>query len=289
MLRLEHLIKNYGAFTLDCSMEIKPGRVTGLVGQNGAGKSTTFKAVLGLISPDNGTIHILGKDLRQFGARDKQSLGVVLSDSGFSGYLTIRDIIPILASLYPDFSKTDFQANLQRFCLPLDKKIKEFSTGMKAKLKVLTAISHNARMLILDEPTTGLDVVARDELLEMLREYMEQDDNRSILISSHISGDLETLCDDIYMIHEGKIILHEDTDVLLDHYALLKADSSQFIHMDKQYILRFREESFGYSCLTDQKQYYVENFPGLVIEKGTIDNVITMMIRGEKAAKTAQK
>ena len=160
---------------------------------------------------------------------------------------------------------------------------------MKAKLKVLTAISHNARMLILDEPTTGLDVVARDELLEMLREYMEQDDNRSILISSHISGDLETLCDDIYMIHEGKIILHEDTDVLLDHYALLKADSSQFIHMDKQYILRFREESFGYSCLTDQKQYYVENFPGLVIEKGTIDNVITMMIRGEKAAKTAQK
>lgn len=118
---------------------------------------------------------------------------------------------------------------------------------------------------------------------------MEQDDNRSILISSHISGDLETLCDDIYMIHEGKIILHEDTDVLLDHYALLKADSSQFIHMDKQYILRFREESFGYSCLTDQKQYYVENFPGLVIEKGTIDNVITMMIRGEKAAKTAQK
>ena len=144
-------------------------------------------------------------------------------------------------------------------------------------------------MLILDEPTTGLDVVARDELLEMLREYMEQDDNRSILISSHISGDLETLCDDIYMIHEGKIILHEDTDVLLDHYALLKADSSQFIHMDKQYILRFREESFGYSCLTDQKQYYVENFPGLVIEKGTIDNVITMMIRGEKAAKTAQK
>ncbi len=289
MLRLEHLIKNYGAFTLDCSMEIKPGRVTGLVGQNGAGKSTTFKAVLGLISPDSGTIHILGKDLRQFGARDKQSLGVVLSDSGFSGYLTIRDIIPILASLYPDFSKTDFQANLQRFCLPLDKKIKEFSTGMKAKLKVLTAISHNARMLILDEPTTGLDVVARDELLEMLREYMEQDDNRSILISSHISGDLETLCDDIYMIHEGKIILHEDTDVLLDYYALLKADSSQFIHMDKQYILRFREESFGYSCLTDQKQYYVENFPGLVIEKGTIDNVITMMIRGEKAAKTAQK
>lgn len=281
MLKIEQLQKKFGTFSLDCSMEVKPGCVTGLVGQNGAGKSTTFKAVLGLISPDSGTIHILGKDLRQFGARDKQTLGVVLSDSGFSGYLTVKDIIPILGSLYPAFDKAFFRSQLQKFGLPQDKKIKEFSTGMKAKLKVLTAISHKARLLILDEPTAGLDVVARDELLEMLREYMEQDENRSILISSHISGDLESLCDDIYMIHQGKIILHEDTDVLLDRYALLKADPGQFARMDKQYLLRFRKESYGCSCLTDQKQFYMENYPDLVIEKGTIDNVITMMIRGE--------
>lgn len=281
MLKIEQLQKKFGTFSLDCSMEVKPGCVTGLVGQNGAGKSTTFKAVLGLISPDGGTIRILNKDLKQFGARDKQSLGVVLSDSGFSGYLTVRDVVPILASLYPAFDKAFFQSRLQKFGLPQNKKIKEFSTGMKAKLKVLAAISHNARMLILDEPTAGLDVVARDELLEMLREYMEQDENRSILISSHISGDLESLCDDIYMIHQGKIILHEDTDVLLDRYALLKADPGQFARMDKRYLLRFRKESYGCSCLTDQKQFYMENYPDLVIEKGTIDNVITMMIRGE--------
>ena len=126
----------------------------------------------------------------------------------------------------------------------------------------------------------SLDVVARDELLDILREFMERDGERSILISSHISGDLESLCDDIYMIHEGKIILHEDTDTLLDEYALLKIDERQFDMLDKRYVLRCKKESFGYSCLTDQKRYYMENYPKLTIEKSSIDNVITMMIRG---------
>ena len=152
---------------------------------------------------------------------------------------------------------------------------------MKAKLKVLVAISHHAKLLILDEPTAGLDVIARDELLELLREFMEKEEDRAILISSHISSDLETLCDDLYMIHDGKIILHEDTDVLLGDYALLKLDDTQYHTLDKQYLLRSKKESFGYSCLTDQKQYYIENYPNITIEKGTIDAVITMMIRGE--------
>lgn len=153
---------------------------------------------------------------------------------------------------------------------------------MKAKLKVLAAISHDAKLLILDEPTAGLDVVARDELLDMLREYMEQDENRSILISSHISSDLETLCDDIYMIHEGKIVLHEDTDLLLSDYALLKVDAKQYESLDKQYLLRVRKENFGYSCLTNQKQFYLENYPQVAVEKGSIDEVITMIIRGKE-------
>ena len=132
-------------------------------------KSTTFKAVLGLISTDGGNIRIFGKDLKDFSAEDKQKLGVVLSDSGFSGYLTIEDIIPVMESLYPGFDKAFFKEQVKRFQLPKKKRLKDFSTGMKAKLKVLVAISHNAKLLILDEPTAGLDVVARDELLEMLR------------------------------------------------------------------------------------------------------------------------
>lgn len=134
----------------------------------------------------------------------------------------------------------------------------------------------------IDEPTAGLDVIARDELLEMLREFMEKDEERSILISSHISSDLETLCDDLYMIHEGKIILHEDTDILLSDYALLKVDNEQYDNLDKQFIIRSRKEAYGYSCLTNQKQYYMDNYPKIVIEKGTIDEVITMMIRGQE-------
>lgn len=282
MLKIEHLKKNYENFSLDCSLEVMPGCVTGLIGQNGAGKSTTFKAVLGLISTEGGTINIFGKDIQELETKDKQNLGVVLSNSGFSGYLTINDIIPVLDKLYDNFDRRFFTEQLQRFQLPLNKKIKDFSTGMKVKLKVLTAISHNARLLILDEPTAGLDVIARDEVLEMLREFMEKDEERSILISSHISSDLETLCDDLYMIHEGKIIMHEDTDVLLSDYALLKVDPEQYGNLDKQYILRLKEENYGYSCLTDQKKYYMENFPQIVVEKGSIDEVIMMMIRGAR-------
>jgi ABC-2 type transport system ATP-binding protein len=282
MLKIEHLVKNYGDFTLDCSLELPQGCVTGLIGQNGAGKSTTFKAVLGLIGVDSGSITLFGKDIKDLTVEDKQNIGVVLSDSGFSGYLTVNDIVPVLENLYKNFDKTFFIDQIKRFNLPTGKQIKEFSTGMKAKLKTLVAISHNAKLLILDEPTAGLDVVARDELLELLREFMEANEERSILISSHISSDLENLCDDIYMINDGKIILHEDTDVLLSDYALLKVDDVQYDKLDKQYILRTMKQGYGYSCLTNQKQYYMENYPQVAIEKGSIDETITMMVRGEK-------
>ena len=281
MLKVKHLKKNYASFSLDCSLEVKPGYVTGLIGQNGAGKSTTFKAILGLIQCDGGSIEIFGQST--LNEEDKQLLGVVLSDSGFSGYLTISDIIPILENLYKRFDKSFFLRMVNQFELPKNKKIKEFSTGMKAKLKIIVAMSHQAQLLILDEPTAGLDVIARDELLDMMRDYMAKDDQRAILISSHISSDLETLCDDVYMIHNGQVIMHEDTDVLLSEYALLKVDDQQFEQLDKAYILKYKKESYGYSCLTHQKQYYRENYPNIVLENSHIDDVMTMMIRGEKS------
>lgn len=283
MLKVHQLKKEYPHFSLECSLEVKTGCITGLIGQNGAGKSTTFKAVLGLIYKDDGHISIFDKNIKDLNTNDKEKIGVVLSDSGFSGYLTIQDIIPILKQMYHQFDYQFFNEQVRRFQLPTNKKIKEFSTGMKAKLKVLVAISHHAKLLILDEPTAGLDVIARDELLDILREFMEKDEERAILISSHISSDLENLCDDLYMIHEGQVIFHEDTDVLLSDYALLKVNHDQYQDLDKQFVLRFKKENYGYSCLTNQKQYYMENYPKLIIEKGTIDNVITMMIRGEKA------
>lgn len=280
MLKMEHVRKNYESFSLNCSLEVKSGYVTGLIGKNGAGKSTVFKMILGLIAKDRGTIRLFDKEIQTLNDKEKQQLGVVLSDSGFSGYLTIHDIIPILDHLYEHFDKSFFVKQIQRFRLPQNQKIKEFSTGMKAKLKILTAISHHAKFLLLDEPTAGLDVTARDELLDMLREFMEQDESRSILISSHISTDLEPLCDDFYMIDEGKIIFHEDTDILLSDYALLKVTPQQYTNMDKRYILKYKKETYGYNCLTNQKQYYLENEPNIAVENGTIDDVITMMSGG---------
>lgn len=281
MLRLCNVKKQYGSFGLDVSMEVKEGCVTGLIGQNGAGKSTTFKILLDVIRRDEGRVEILGKEPAKLVNADKEQIGVVLAESGFCGYLTIKDVVSIVGSMYEKFNKADFIEKCEKFGLPLNKKIKEFSTGMRAKLKLLIAMSHEAKLLVLDEPTAGLDVVAREELLDMLREYMEPGD-RSILISSHISTDLEGLCDDVYMIHEGKIVLHEDTDVLLSEYGLLKVTKEQYEKLDKEYLVAVKKENFGYACLTNQKQFYMENYPEFAMEKGSIDDVISIMIKGER-------
>lgn len=281
MLRLNKVKKNYKGFQLDCTLEVQEGCVTGLIGKNGAGKSTTFKAILGLLHTDGGSIEIFGKPITEIGVREKEDIGVVMSDSGFSGYLTIQDLIPMLRNMYPHFQEEEFLRGCNGQKLPLNKKIREFSTGMKRRLQVLAAITHGAKLLLLDEPTAGLDVIARDELLDMLRTYMEQD-GRAILVSSHISSDLEGLCDDIYMIDNGKIVLYEETDVLLDAYGVLKVTKEQYEKLDHAHILRHKKEEFGYSCLTDQRQFYQENYPEIAIEKGTIDELIMIMIRGER-------
>jgi len=280
MIRLENAQKHYKEFDLNCSLEVRPGQITGLVGENGAGKSTTFKLILGLIRDDGGTIEVFGKPIQKMTHKDKEKMGVVLSDSGFSGYVTVKDLLPVMSSLYSKFNKDSFLKNCEKYKIPLNKKIKEFSTGMKTKFKMLVAISHEADLLILDEPTAGVDVIVRDEFIQMLQEYMANG-QRSILISSHISTDLENLCDDLYMIHDGRIIMHEDTDVLLSEYAVLKPSMEQYEKLDKQYLLKVKKESFGYRCLTNQRQYYAENYPDMVIEKGNIDEMILLMVRGE--------
>lgn len=279
MLRLENVRKQYKDFELDITMEVKPGYVTGLIGRNGAGKTTAFKAGLGLIRTE-GEVTLFGKPIRQIDAKDREKTGVVLADSGFSGYLRVKDLVVILKALYHEFDEKYFTGKCKESDIPFDKQIREFSTGMKRKLQVVAAISHNAKLLIMDEPTAGMDVIARDELLTLLREYMETE-GRSVLISSHISGDLEGICDDIYLIDGGKVILHEETDVLLDQYGILKVTKEQYEALDKSFILRQREEEFGFSCLTKEKQFYLENYPDVIVEKGSVDGVMTMMIRGE--------
>ena len=280
-LEFNQVVKKYDGFQLDCTMTVEEGCVTGLIGRNGAGKSTAFKAALGLIRVDGGSVTLDGKDVAELPAREKEKIGVVLSDSGFSSYLAIKDVICIMKGMYKNFRKDEFVERCKRFGLPLDKQIKDFSTGMKAKLKVLTAMSYGAKLLILDEPTAGLDVVARDEILDMLRDYMESGEN-GILISSHISSDLEGLCDDVYMIDNGKIVLHEETNVLLDEFGVLKVTKEQYEALDKAYIMSKKQEAFGYALLTREKRFYQENYPEIAIEKAGIDQIITLLISGKR-------
>jgi len=276
MLEIKGVKKSYGEFQLDCSLNVEKGRITGLVGENGAGKSTLFKAVLGLISYDAGEIKILGKTQEELSEKEKEELGVVLAEAGG------KDVEAVLARLYPKFEAEKFHQMCEEYQIPLNKFIKEYSTGMKAKLNLIIALTHQAEFLMLDEPTAGLDVGAREGMLDILRAYMEEKPERSILISSHISSDLEHLCDDIYVIHKGKIVLHEEMDTILEKYAVLKVSEEQYRAMDKRYLLKERKEFFGIACLTNEKQYYIENYPEIVVESGSLDQVILMLTGGER-------
>ena len=286
MIEISNIKKNYQNFRLECSLNIAPGRITGIIGANGAGKSTLFKAILGLINLDEGQIKIFGKDSRKLDVHDKEKLGVVLAESGFSEYLKVKALVPILKNMYPDFDKDMFLNKCNNFNIPLNKMIKDLSTGTKAKLKVIVAISHNAEILILDEPTAGLDVITRNEVLDIIRTYMEEE-MRTVIISSHISSDLENLCDDIYMINDGKIILHEDMYKLLDLYGVIKANEEQYENLKsdinyKNIILCCEKKKYGYKCITNDRKYIVDNYPEIVIEKGNIDELIMVLVKGEK-------
>lgn len=281
LLKVENVQKQYKDFRLNCSLQVEEGRITGIIGANGAGKSTTFKAVLGLIKTDGGSIELLGKEQKQITASDKEEIGVVLAESTFSYLFTVKDIAAVMEGMYHKFDKNVFMKKCEGYGLPVTKQLKDFSTGMKAKLKLLVAMSYDARLLILDEPTVGLDSVIRSELLDEIREYMNRE-GRGVLISSHISSDLEGLCDDLYFIQNGEILLHEDTDVLLSEYATLKVSEEQYEKLDKRYILYRKKEAFGYELLTKEKQYYLDNYRDIVVENGNIDALMLLVTKGER-------
>ena len=170
LLKLENVKKNYGDFSLDCSMEVKRGQVTGIIGSNGAGKSTTFKSILGLIFPDGGNIEMFGKNINDITIKDKEKIGVVLTEANVNEILKAKDLVPIMKAMYKSFSAEEYLGKCKQYKLPMDKPIKEYSTGMKAKLKLILALSHDAELLILDEPTAGLDVIIINEFLDRLRD-----------------------------------------------------------------------------------------------------------------------
>ena len=282
LITMQNAVKTYGGFQLNCSLTLQPGRITGLIGRNGAGKTTAMGAILGLFRPESGEVRVFGKDPMALTPADKCRIGVTLSEGGYSEYLMPDSIAAIRAALYPNTDKFAFLQRVQENGLPIDKAIKDYSKGMQARFNLLCAMDHQPDLLILDEPTAGLDVIARDEVLDLLRDYMAEKEDRGILISSHISSDLEGLCDDLYMIDDGRIILHEDTDRILGEYALLKLTAAEYEALDKRHILYTKQEAYGVCALTDHKAYYLDNYPEIAMENGSIDGVMTMLMRGEK-------
>ena len=280
MITMQNVRKTYGNFTFEISMELPEGQILGLIGKNGAGKSTVIKLILGLCRADEGSIRVFDHESKELPETLRQEIGVSLAESGFSGELTVNDVKHILKKMYHSFDENYFIRQGENLKLLVNKKIKEFSTGMKAKLRVLTSMTHHAKLLIMDEPTAGLDVEARNEILDMLRAYIAEDESRSILITSHISTDLESLCDELYLIHDGKLILHEGTDAILEQYGILKVSEEQYRTLDQSSILKVQKENYGYACFTDDKKFYQENYPQIVVENGGIDELILMMTGG---------
>lgn len=275
-IALDHVTKHYPDFDLDVTMEVPDDTITALIGTNGSGKTTTFRLMLGLARPAGGEGIILGDPIRRVWVNAKSRTGVTFGDSTFVPTFTLNDEIAERKRFYTTFDEQWCRAQLQRFTLPLNQQIQEFSAGMLAECKTIMAMAHHPEPLILDEPTAGLDVIARNEVLDLLREYMEIP-GRSMLISSHVATDLENLCDDFYLIDRGRIRMHETIDALHDEYAVLTLTDDQMSAADPRYILVKQRTPGGWKAVTDERGFYEENLPGAGICGASIDEIITLM------------
>ncbi|MBR5306120.1 MAG: ABC transporter ATP-binding protein [Oscillospiraceae bacterium] len=269
-IEIINLNKTYKGFALkNINLSLPKGYIMGFVGANGAGKSTTMGCLLGMIKPDSGSIKIFDKDIKNITAADKEKIGIVMDGCPFAEVLNIKDIRRIISSIYRTFDKAKFDSLIGRFSLPENKQIKDFSTGMRAKLNIAVALSHNAQLLVLDEATSGLDPVVRDEILDILQDFV-CDENRSILISSHITSDLEKICDYIAFIRNGQIVFVENKDDLKEKYALVHCTKQQFETVDKAAVVGAKYTEYNVTALVLKEAVK----DGFVAEKPSIEDIM---------------
>ena len=245
-LEIRGLTKHFADFTLeDLNLTLPGGCILGLIGENGAGKSTTVRLILGMLRADSGTVTILGRDSRENPTLTKQDIGVVLDEVGIPECMTPKQVGKVMANVFLHWNAETYQRLLTRFSLPENKKFKEFSKCMKMKLGLAVALSHEARLLILDEATSGLDPVVRDEVVDMLAEFT-RDETHAILISSHIVSDLEKLCDYVAFLHKGKLLLCEEKDLLLSEYGILHCRPEA---LPEEGILHKKQNAYGVEAI----------------------------------------
>ena len=278
-IEIKNLTKSYGNFTLEnISFNLPMGTIMGLVGENGAGKSTTIKLIMDAVSAENGTVSVLGTSnkSKEF-TMLKQDIGVVLDEAYFPDVLNVKNINNVMKSTYQNWSEKNYFDYIKKFGLPLDKKFKDYSRGMKMKLSITVALSHNPKLLILDEATGGLDPMARDEILDIFNDFT-RDETHSVLLSSHITSDLEKICDYITFIHKGKLIMCEEKDIILDKYAVVKLSETDFDNIPTNAIVSKKTTGFGYEALIRKDK--ISN--AFITEKTTLEDIVLFMAKEGK-------
>ncbi len=281
-IEVRNLTKEYENFKLEnVSFNVGKGIIMGFIGENGAGKSTTIKAILNLIKKDNGLITVLGKEINRNEKGIKNELGIVLNDGNFNEKLNVKAINKIMKNIYKRWDDDVFYKYIEKFNIDTSKKIEEFSKGMKMKLSIAIALSHKAKILILDEATSGLDPVARDEVLDILMEFIQNEEN-SILISSHITSDLEKIADYITFIHNGKIIFSENKDKLIYDMGVVKCTEKQFKTIEVQDRMFYKKGIFNYEVLIDNRDEFSKKYPSLVINNSNLEEIMLFYIKGDK-------
>lgn len=274
------LTKTYQDFVLDhVSFTVPGGSIVGLIGENGAGKSTTINAALGLIQREDGVVSIL--DREELDGDVKEQIGVVFDGSNYPEILSPRKLNRVMKNIYRTWDEQVYLRLLKQFSLPSDKQIKQFSKGMKMKLAISVAFSHHSRLLILDEATSGLDPVVRDDILDMLLDFV-QDEEHSILVSSHITSDLEKIADYIVFIHEGKVVFEKPKDELTERYGIIKCGVAQFDALDKSDIIAYRKMDYEWQILVSDRERMQKKYLKALIVPATIDEIMLLYVKGEK-------
>ena len=282
ILEIKNLCKKYDNFELkNISFTLPKGMIMGFIGENGAGKTTTIKAILDIIKSYTGDIKIFGLDNRKNESEIKEDIGVVLDDMFFPEILTANDINNTMNGIYKNWDSKMFNDYLKEFALLPNKQIKTFSKGMRKKLEIATALSHHPKLLILDEPTSGLDPVARAEVIQIFQSILEKEEC-SILLSSHITTDLEHIADYITFINNGEIILSKTTDELLDNYGIVKCSEKEFKNINKKDYLKYKKAKYEYEVLISNKKEFKTKYNISIIDKITLDDLMVLMIKGEK-------
>ena len=264
----------------EINLDIPSGYVIGLIGENGAGKTTLIKSILSIINIDSGDIKIFNKNNKDE-YLVKEDIGVVLDGMFFPEIMTINDINIVMKSIYKNWDSELFNKYLRKFKLSKSKKIKELSKGMRKKLEIVTALSHHPKLLILDEPTSGLDPVVRNDILEIFLDFI-RDEEHTILFSTHITSDLEHIADKIVFIDNGKVILNENKDELLDNYGALKCSIDSSSKIDKDDIIRYKKNKYNYEILVSDRNKISKKYKDCVVDKITLEDLMILVIKGEK-------